>query len=210
MNHKSLKMMGSLTLISTISAFLLQMVVLYTQPIIAKNQALYLKQAIYEILPNTASVQGYRLQEGRFIRSDLPNPSVFAALDAQKKTLAFLFQWQGQGYQELMKILVAYDPVSKKLQGIKVLESKETPGLGERILTDQAFLAQFQGLAMPFNQERQELRHPLQLALRGKPKQPGRIDGITGATISSKAVLRIVNQGARYYFPLLQKTGGGK
>ena len=207
MKNQNVKMVLSLTLIAAISAFLLNMVVMITKPRIEKNKAEYLQQAILEILPESKRIVAYGKEKDQFtpVGQEEPKPFFHTALDDQGNSIAVLLQAQGQGYQELIKILFAYNPTSEQLLGIKVLESKETPGLGDRILTDKQFLKSFQELAMPLDESGEALIYSLQLTSRGKPKEVWQIDGITGATISSRAVVRILTQGGNRYFPLLKR-----
>ncbi len=195
----SLKLILSLTSLAFLSAVLLQSVVNFTKPIIEENRAQYLKEAIFEVLPDTKALVAYQIVGGKLVPTEQSQPDCFAALDKDNNPTSYLFQAQAQGYQELIKILFAYDPKSKQILGIKVLESKETPGLGDKIITDLGFLSQFQGLPVNINQ-------PLSLTPRGKAKEPWNIDSITGATISSRAVVRILNQGGSHFFPKLHSA----
>jgi electron transport complex protein RnfG len=82
------------------------------------------------------------------------------------------------------------------LVGIEILESQETPGLGQEIETDN-FKNQFKQLNTA----------PKIIYVKGeKPDQPNEIETITGATISSKAVVTILNKGIEN----LKKTIGDK
>jgi electron transport complex protein RnfG len=65
--------------------------------------------------------------------------------------------------------------------GLFVLEQKETPGLGANI-TNKPWRKQFSG----------KPAKPL-VAVKTGAQAPGEIDAITGATISSKSVTRILN-----------------
>lgn len=82
------------------------------------------------------------------------------------------FMAEGAGYGGPIDILVGLEK-DNTLRGIRIISQKETPGLGAKI-TDAAFLDQFAGL------------HVRGLALA---KEGGTIDAITGATISSSAVV---------------------
>ena len=68
---------------------------------------------------------------------------------------------------------------------LRVLGNRETPGLGSKIATDNGFISQFQGLS---------LDHPIEVVKPGRGEHPWQIDAITGATISSEAVARVINQ----------------
>jgi electron transport complex protein RnfG len=100
------------------------------------------------------------------------------------------------GFQDVVQVIFGFDPASGKLLGMKVLESKETPGLGDKIFKDQTFVDQF--FAAPDT--------PLVPVKAGAGKGlPGEIDTITGATISSKVVIDIINHGLEEWLPVLQK-----
>jgi electron transport complex protein RnfG len=92
---------------------------------------------------------------------------------------------ESAGFSDRIRLMVGLSADHSKLLGIAVLESRETPGLGERI-REAAFLEQFTD--RPTAVELQVVK-PGQSA-----EQP--IDAISGATISSKAVTRAVNEGA--------------
>jgi electron transport complex protein RnfG len=96
------------------------------------------------------------------------------------------------GFQDVIQLIFGYDPKTRQLIGMKVLESKETPGLGDKIEKDQAFVGQFRGA-----------QAPLVGVKKGKRSNPREVDMITGATISSKAVIRIINNALRRLGPLV-------
>ena len=65
-----------------------------------------------------------------------------------------------------------------------MLESRETPGLGDKINKDVDFLANFTDLAV----------EPTIVGVKkGEKAKPNEVDCITGATISSKSVIKILN-----------------
>ena len=77
-----------------------------------------------------------------------------------------------------------------------MLDSKETPGLGDKIFKDQTFVDQF--FAGP--------ETPLVGVKAGAGKGlPNEIDTITGATISSKVVIDIINHGLEEWRPVIDK-----
>ncbi len=90
---------------------------------------------------------------------------------------------ESAGFSDRICLMVGLSADNSELLGVAVLESRETPGLGERI-REAAFLDQFADL--PTSVE-------LQVVKPGQSsEQP--IDAISGATISSKAVTRAVNE----------------
>lgn len=90
---------------------------------------------------------------------------------------------ESAGFSDRIRLMVGLSTDNSMLLGIAVLESRETPGLGERI-REAAFLEQFAD--RPTSVELQAVK-PGQTA-----EQP--IDAISGATISSQAVTRAVNE----------------
>ena len=88
------------------------------------------------------------------------------------------FMAQGRGYGGTIDILIGLKPDNKSLQGIKIITQQETPGLGAKII-NTSFLDQFNGVGV----------NEVELSRNG-----GKIDAITGATISSTAVVNGVKQ----------------
>jgi electron transport complex protein RnfG len=88
----------------------------------------------------------------------------------------------GQGYADKIELLVGLEPSAQALTGIFVLDQKETPGLGNKIIEDD-WRSQFKG-----KDTGREF-----VVVKGGAKAPHEIDALTGATISSRSVSDIVN-----------------
>jgi electron transport complex protein RnfG len=74
-----------------------------------------------------------------------------------------------------------------------VLENKETPGLGDKIEKDTGFVAHVARAAVPVRGVK-----------AGKATgDPHEVDMITGATISSRAVIRIINAALERFGPMI-------
>jgi len=86
-----------------------------------------------------------------------------------------------------------------KVQGLVVREAHETYGLGSRILTDHEFLSQFLNKTGSFEIATHGADAfsgaTAEAATEGESVQ---VDGISGATVSSKAVARCVNSAVAY------------
>ncbi|MCB1707155.1 MAG: FMN-binding protein, partial [Halioglobus sp.] len=89
--------------------------------------------------------------------------------------------------------------------GMQVLASRETPGLGDKIEKDPAFIANFRALAVPLSADGLALRQPIEAVKSGAKTRPSQIDGITGATISSKAVAAILRQSSTRWVPVVYR-----
>ena len=110
---------------------------------------------------------------------------VFLVTD-EGETAGWVLKAAGQGYAGSIELLLGLNPAGNTISGLFILEQTETPGLGNKI-TAPLWLNQFAG---------QTTASPLAVAKRHKTA-PGTIDAITGATISSKSVVGIVNRAVK-------------
>jgi len=196
------RLVATLAVAGILAGMLLAMVNEHTKPIIDAYRAEQLRLAVYEVLPKAERYTTFYLVDGQL------NPTLPAgAKEAEYKRIFAGFSENGQpvgvavsrgesGFQDIVLVIMGFDPVSGTMSGMKVLESKETPGLGDKIFKDQEWVDQF--FASP------EL--PL------KPVKPGsgrgeanEVDTITGATISSKTVIQIINNAVAEWMPLLEQ-----
>ncbi len=119
--------------------------------------------------------------------------SVYEALLEGKKS-GWVIKASGQGYADKIELLLGVDPKVEKVTGLFVLDQKETPGLGNKVIepkwrgqftqkpTDKAFAVTKKGASTPYE-----------------------IDAVTGATISSRSVTQIVNVAINDLRPVLSK-----
>jgi electron transport complex protein RnfG len=107
---------------------------------------------------------------------------VFQVTD-QGQPAGWVLKAAGQGYAGSIELLLGLNPSGSTISGLFVLEQVETPGLGNKI-TSPTWLNQFIG---------QGTGESLAV-VKGGDTGPGTIDAITGATISSKSVVSIVNR----------------
>lgn len=99
------------------------------------------------------------------------------------RTAGWVVKAGGQGYAGSIELLLGLNPAGEAISGLFILEQAETPGLGNKI-TFPGWLRQFTG---------QGTAEPL-VVVKGGQNGSGSIDAITGATISSRAVVSIVNR----------------
>ncbi len=109
--------------------------------------------------------------------------SVYDAKFQDGSRAGFVAKASGQGYADRIELLVGLDANLSTITGLFVLDQKETPGLGNKII-DKEWRAQFIGKLAAA---------PLKVVKGGNAGDHG-IDAISGATISSRAVTRIINQ----------------
>ncbi len=89
---------------------------------------------------------------------------------------------KGQGYADTIELLLGLSADLSTITGLFVLDQKETPGLGNKITTDE-WRGQF--LDAPAGRSL--------VVVKTGASRPGEIDAVTGATISSKSVTAMIN-----------------
>ena len=75
--------------------------------------------------------------------------------------------------------------------GFKVLESKETPGLGDKVEIEPHFLANFEALDARLNDEGTALANSIVTVKQGEKTEPWQIDGLAGATLTANGVTNL-------------------
>lgn len=100
----------------------------------------------------------------------------------QNDLKGWVVKTKGQGYADTIELLLGLSPDLNTITGLFVLDQKETPGLGNKIITD-AWRGQF--LDAPANRSL--------VVVKTGASRPGEIDAVTGATISSKRVTAMIN-----------------
>lgn len=169
---KSHHMILTLTLVGVLSSGALVGVYNYTSPRIEANKKKALEEAIFQVLPEAADFESISRDK----------MEIYRGIDSSGKTVGYAFVGEGPGYQGTIRVMIGVDPDIRRTLGIQILESVETPGLGQKITT-LSFRRQFENL---------DVRSPVQL-VKKEVTGEGQVQAITGATISSQAVVDIVN-----------------
>lgn len=199
----TLRLVATLAVAGALAGLLIVMVNLHTKPIIDEYRAEQLRLAVYEVLPGVANYRTfYRVDDA--LVAEVPAGAkesdfrqAYVGYDEQGEIIGAAVSRGESGFADVVLVIFGFEPDTGILLGKKVLESKETPGLGDKIFKDQDFVDQF--FARP--------QTPLVAIKAGTGKGlPGEIDAITGATISSKVVVSIINNGIADWQPLLQQT----
>ncbi len=175
---------------------------------IKENKAQYLEKSIFEVLPNTSKKKTFAfvdnvmrpLEEGE--EAEL---KYYAGYNNDHQLTGIAVEAEGQGFQELLRILYGYSPQCHCIVGMKVLESKETPGLGDKIETDPQFRANFDALDVALAGDGKTIAHPVTLVKPRKKTDPWQIEAISGATISSRAITKMLRINTSSAIPLIEK-----
>lgn len=180
-----------------------------TRPVIERAKAEALQRAILTVLPGTASSRPFvEGGDGGFVPLDgdpAGAPVVHVGFDDAGALVGVAIEAEGMGYQDVIRVIYGYAPDRDGIVGIQVLESKETPGLGDKIETDPDFLANFERLEVSLADDGETLANPIVAVKSGEKQHPWQVDGITGATISSVAIANILDRSASYWVPRIRR-----
>jgi Na+-translocating ferredoxin:NAD+ oxidoreductase subunit G len=200
------RLVGTLGAAGALAGLLIVTVFHATQPRILAHQARVLASAVDEVLAGPERVQRWFVHAGAL--TDQPPEGVdtlrvervFQGFDASGASIGFALTGREPGFADAVSVIFGYDPRERTVLGMRVLESRETPGLGDKIEKDRAWVESFRGTRAPLS-----------------GVKPARATGaddevhlITGATISSRVVVSIINNRIEALHPLLvdAPTGG--
>jgi len=185
----SARLIITLSLAGFLSGLILVGVYEVTLPTITANKARELREAVFKVLPGVERMEAMAwinesLQVSEGDGEDSEIPTVYAGYDSEDALVGYAVPADGPGFQDTIRLLYGYKPDERLIVGMEVLDSRETPGLGDKIFKDQAFRDNFNALAVD----------PEVVAVKtGTKTEANQVDTITGATISSKAVVNIIN-----------------
>lgn len=179
--------------VPTISLFLICIVVSallagtneLTKGPIAEIQAQTAAEAMKAVCSDAETFEG---KEGLEIE-------VYQGLDSAGNLVGYAIPSAYKGYGGDIEIMVGID-LEGKVTGVEILSHGETPGLGANC-TKKEFTDMF----------RQSAPEGFTVVKDGTGGEDGRIDALTGATISTNAVTQAVNKALDVYNSL---EGGGK
>jgi len=117
---------------------------------------------------------------------------VYRALDRAGRQVGWVLPAQGQGFADKIELLIGLDLTAEHITGLYVLEQKETPGLGARIV-EAGWREQFAG---------KPATRPLKVSKAATGEEE--VQAVTGATISSESVVSIVNEAVAGFRRALQ------
>ncbi len=159
------------------SAVALSVMYNFTKTPIYENQQKELKDAISKVLPGVKSYKEMKKTE---------TMTIYEGTGENDKIIGYAIVGEGNGFQGKIKLIVGIDPSLQSFLGMEVLESSETPGLGTKV-ADESFKTQVKSLKLNRDVSIGCVRDE-------KSKKETDIQAITGATISSEAVVSVLNE----------------
>lgn len=101
-----------------------------------------------------------------------------------KETIGYIIKTKSGGYSGDIIVISGFS-VDGSILGIRIIQNSETPGLGTRVVDDPSYMLSYEGKSSAE-----------ELVLAVSPDAENEVQLLSGATISSKGVLKGVN-GAR-------------
>ena len=201
-------LISALGIIAMLSGLLVVIVYEYTKPIIAENQRIATERAIFKVLPNAKTRLTF-LVEGNTLKpanDKSEGELIYAGYDTNNQLVGVALNAAAQGYQDMIKLLYGYNVESQCITKFDVLKSTETPGFGTKITTDEDFLANFKCLEANINSAQTGLKNIIKTVRHGTKKHNWEIDAISGSTITSNAVGRMLNKSGQALHPIIAKN----
>jgi electron transport complex protein RnfG len=196
---RSWRLLAMMTGAGAIAGLLIVSAYTLTLPRIERHQGEVMEAAVKEVLKAPASYDTLYLLNGALVKN-VPSGTdrkklekVYLGRDAAGKRIGFALSAAENGFQDLVTLMFGYDASAHKLIAMKVIGNKETPGLGNKIETDSTFVNGFVNAVAPINGVKKD---------RGK-STANDVVMITGATISSRAVIRIIDNAIARWQPLM-------
>ena len=200
-SHSSLRLVLTLAISGLISGVAIIGIYESTLPTITANKALELREAVFKVLPGVSRMQQLVWRSGELVATEQlqkDEQAVYGGYDDSGDFVGYAIPGAGPGFQDTIGLLYGFTPDEDLVLGMEVLESRETPGLGDKIYKDEDFVGSFRALS---------IEPEIVAVKKGTSSAPNEIDAITGATISSKAVVRIINETHREWVSRLPPPG---
>jgi electron transport complex protein RnfG len=197
------RLLSTLGTAGMLAGLLLVFVFRATQPAILAYKAEVLRQAVQQVLKAPDRYDTLYVYDGSLERqppagADVAQlEQVYVGYTSDNERIGFAIAAGKAGFQDIVRIIFGYDAATRQVLGMLVLESKETPGLGDKIEKDESFVEQFDGALAPL----------LGVKSGASTGDPTEIEMITGATISSRTIINIINETLERLGPLIDAYG---
>lgn len=200
-------MIRTLGLLSAICGFIIVASYQGTYDAVQENKRIAVERAVFKVIPSAKSIVEYVADAAGAVEKvgaggTVPAGSVkfYAGYNAAGQLAGIAAEGGAKGYADTVRILFAYDPASATVTGFGVVSSRETPGIGDKILVDKKFLANFP-LEAKLSADLKTLANTIRTVKHGTKTKDWEVDAIAGATITSRAVGKAINDTAQALLP---------
>ena len=174
---------------------------------VQENKRIAVERAVFKVIPAARSIGEFiALPDGSIEKTSasgtVPAGAVkfYAGYDDAGGLAGIAAEGSAKGYADSVRILFAYDQATSSITAFGVVAMRETPGIGDKILVDKEFLANFP-LEAKLAADLKGLANAIVTVKQGTKTKPWEIDAISGATITSRAVGKAINDAAQILLP---------
>ena len=162
-----------------------------TQGLLAKNAAMHRNRVLcraFQLDVAGSSAEAYQQAVDAALRtSAVAGRTVYECVAPGKESVGFVAG--GMGFWDRIDVVLALTPDLHTILNVQVLDQKETPGLGARI-EEAWFTDQFKGLSVAWEAPAESR---ILVGANPAPNAANEVDAITGATQTSMALMRFLN-----------------
>lgn len=197
------RLLGTLTLAGAFAGALIALVYQVTLPPIERYAGAKISGAVREVLGAPVRLDTLYLVGDKLTRTAPGDgarnvPRAFVGFDEKGARTGVAVQAAEPGFADLVLLMVGFNPDTRAVTGFVVLGQKETPGLGDKIKRDSSFVSQFHGKVAPLK------------GAKSESADASTVRTITGATISSRAVIQIINNAVALWQPRVAAFDAGE
>ncbi len=173
------RMIIVLTAVGLLSGSFLATVGIVTKERSVLNIQHEIEEAMAYVIPGTVSSEKLYEEKGL---------TIYGGKDEDGTLVGLGILASGVGFQDKIVLMLGTNISLTMTKKLRIIEQKETPGLGAKIEDDEAFLIFWENkdCSESLSLRKPAVETPAELS-------PIEINTITGATISSESVLKIVN-----------------
>ena len=188
--NNALRVLIFVVVMGTAAGLLLIGVSAFTSPMISRNEELKTKSSVLSVLEISYSKSDIIKIFDEQIK--ISKRGAYTFYNGPDSSLAFEFR--GPGLWGPISGFISLEKDMKTIRKIKITHQEETPGLGGRI-AEADYLKQFKNkVVLP----------SLVFVPAGKAARNNEVDSITGATGSSRAMERLINENVKKYLSAIK------
>ena len=200
-------MIRTLGLIAAICGLIIVAAYQGTYDAVQENKRIAVERAVFKVIPVAKSIVEYAALPAGGVEKIGAGGAVpagalkfYAGYDADGELAGIAAEGGAKGYADTVRILFAYDPATSRISAFSVVTMRETPGIGDKILVDREFLENFP-LDAKLAADLKALANAIVTVKHGTRTKPWEVDAISGATITSRAVGKAINDAAQALLP---------
>jgi electron transport complex protein RnfG len=200
-------MMRALGITATVCGLIIVTAYESTLDAVARNRMIATERAVFKVVPGATVVREFVATTGG-IQPAGPNPveggvKFYGAYDQAGVLKGIAAEGAAKGYADEVRVLYAYDPAKQAITGFSVVSMHETPGIGDKVLTDRDFIKNFDALDVRLTADLKEVANAIKVVKHDSKQNPWEIDAISGSTVTSKAVGKGIRESTEKLLPKL-------